>query len=72
MHLDGKSLYISYLPKGGFYVFYTINMSVSDEQLDHLAKLAALHLTPDEKLTIGKQVNSIIEFVGKLSEVDVE
>ena len=47
-------------------------MSVSDEQLDHIAKLAALRLKPDEKARLGKQVSTIIDFVGKLSEVDVE
>lgn len=47
-------------------------MTVSDEQLDHLGKLAALHLTTDEKVRLGKQVSTIIDFVGKLDEVDVE
>lgn len=46
-------------------------MSVSDEQLDHIAKLSALRLTPEEKKRLGKQVGTIIDFVGKLSEVDV-
>ncbi len=47
-------------------------MTVSDEQLDHLGKLAALRLTTDEKVRLGKQVSTIIDFVGKLDEVDVE
>ncbi|MBP6910254.1 Asp-tRNA(Asn)/Glu-tRNA(Gln) amidotransferase subunit GatC [Patescibacteria group bacterium] len=47
-------------------------MTVTDKELDHLAKLAALHLGKEEKATLGKQVNTIIDFVGKLQEVDVE
>lgn len=47
-------------------------MSVSDEQLDHLGKLAALRLKQDEKVRLGKQVSTIIDFVGKLEEVDVQ
>ena len=47
-------------------------MTVTDEQLDHLAKLAALRLSPDEKAKLGKQVNTIIDFVGQLQKVDVE
>lgn len=47
-------------------------MTVTDKELDHLAKLAALHLGDAGKATLGKQVNTIIDFVGKLQEVDVE
>lgn len=47
-------------------------MSVSYEQLDHIAKLAALRLKPEEKERLGKQVSTIIDFVGKLDEVDVK
>jgi aspartyl-tRNA(Asn)/glutamyl-tRNA(Gln) amidotransferase subunit C len=47
-------------------------MSVTNEQLDHLAKLAALRLTEEEKGKLGVQVNNIIDFVGQLDKVDVE
>lgn len=47
-------------------------MSIQDEQMDHLAKLAALHLPDEEKARLGKQVSTIIDFVGQLNEVDVE
>ena len=47
-------------------------MTITDEQMDHLAKLAALHLPPEEKEKLGKQVSTIIDFVGQLEQVDVE
>jgi|GEM_PF-1904974 len=68
LHLTAKSLYMSLL----LYPLSLTVMTVTDEQLDHLAKLAALRLTAEEKVKLGKQVNSIIDFVGELQKVDVE
>lgn len=37
----------------------------------HVAKLANLPLTPEEENKFETQLSSILEYVGKLSEVDV-
>ena len=41
-----------------------------DINLDHVAKLAKLRLTPAEKETFSRQLPSIVEYVAKLQEVD--
>ena len=38
--------------------------------IDHLADLARLELTDEEKATIAPQLESILAYVGKLAEVD--
>lgn len=47
-------------------------MTITDSQIDHLSKLAALRLSVEEKPKLGKQVGNIIDFVGELQKVDVE
>lgn len=38
--------------------------------LDHVAKLAKLQLTPEEKELFGRQMPRILDYVAKLQEVD--
>lgn len=45
-------------------------MAISKAQIDHLAKLARLDLTEKEKDKYAKQIGAILEYVGKLSELD--
>ncbi len=49
-------------------------MSASKDtiDLDYLAKLARLELSESEKNKLGPQLQGIIEYVGKLSAVDVD
>ena len=47
-------------------------MSLSDEDVRKLALLARLELSDDEVATIGPQLDSILDFVQKLSELDTE
>ncbi len=41
-----------------------------DIDLDHIAKLARLRLTDDEKATLSKQLPAIVEYIAKLQEVN--
>jgi len=45
-------------------------MKLSQEQIEHVAKLARLGLTEKEKEKFKKELSSILEFVEKLKEVD--
>jgi aspartyl/glutamyl-tRNA(Asn/Gln) amidotransferase C subunit len=46
-------------------------MSVTPAQLDHLCKLAALNLSPEQKAKFGPQLGSIVGFVSKLESLDL-
>ena len=39
--------------------------------VDYVAHLARLELTPEEKKKIGAQLGSVLEYIEKLKEVDV-
>lgn len=41
-------------------------------EIDHIALLARLELTDEEKGLFSKQVGSIIKYVDKLNELDIE
>ncbi|MEK6645476.1 MAG: Asp-tRNA(Asn)/Glu-tRNA(Gln) amidotransferase subunit GatC [Candidatus Firestonebacteria bacterium] len=45
---------------------------ISKKEVEHVAKLACLALTEDEKELYSKQLSSILDFVGKLNELDVK
>ena len=45
-------------------------MHFSKEQVDHLAKLCLLELTPAEIERYTRELNSIIEYVEKLNKLD--
>lgn len=49
-----------------------MNMKLSKQEIDHLALLARIGLTEEEKEKFGEQISSILEYVSKLNEVDTE
>ena len=46
-------------------------MSITREQVLHVAKLARLALTEDEVERLGEQLGAILEAVSKVSELDL-
>lgn len=47
-------------------------MSISKDDVLHVANLARLRLTDEEVETYTKQLSDILEFAGKLNELDTE
>ena len=47
-------------------------MQLTPEQVDHIATLARLSLTEDERSRFAEQLSTILEYVGQLSKVDTE
>ena len=47
-------------------------MEISREEVLHVAKLARLALTEDEIERLGAQLDSILEAVGKVAELDLD
>lgn len=47
-------------------------MEISDEIIDHIANLSKLEFNQEEKANIRQDMNKIINFMSKLSEVDTE
>ncbi|MCL6458911.1 MAG: Asp-tRNA(Asn)/Glu-tRNA(Gln) amidotransferase subunit GatC [Gorillibacterium sp.] len=47
-------------------------MGISIKQVEHVAKLARLALTDDEKATFNEQLNAILQYASKLDELDTE
>ena len=45
-------------------------MKITEELIDHLAHLARLEFQGEDKVSIKKDMERMIEFVDKLSEVD--
>lgn len=45
-------------------------MSISRDKIEHIAKLAKINFTPAEKKKFFKEFSQILDFVGKLEEVD--
>ena len=46
-------------------------MSVPNLNIDHVARLARLALTPEEKATFGEQLGNVLHHIEELSKVDV-
>ena len=46
-------------------------MSLSKEQIEHIAKLARLELTEEELDKYGGQLSDILNYIDQLKEVDV-
>ena len=46
-------------------------MTISREDVEHVARLARLKLTEEEILLFGQQLDSILNHIQKLREVDV-
>jgi len=44
---------------------------MSDFNIEYVARLARIELTPEEKQTLGAQLGNILGYVAKLKEVDV-
>ena len=47
-------------------------MEIKDELIDHIAHLARLSFEGEEKSAIKKDLNNIIDFMGKLNEVNTD
>lgn len=47
-------------------------MSISREQVLHVAKLARLRLTDEEVETMAQELNGIFEHIERISELDLE
>jgi len=47
-------------------------MSLTSEQVEHIAKLARLDLTDGEKDSLRDQLSSILDYVSQLREIDTE
>jgi len=45
-------------------------MSISREEIRHVARLARLALTDEEQMVMTDQLSSILEYVAKLDELD--
>jgi len=45
---------------------------LSLREVEHVARLARLDLEPDERELLACQLGSVLEYVGRLAEVDVE
>jgi len=47
-------------------------MSISQDQVRHIAKLARLHLTDEEVSKFAGELSSIFSYIDQLNEVDTE
>ena len=47
-------------------------MKITEELIDHIAHLARLEFKGEDKASIQKDMERMIEFVDKLSEIDTE
>jgi aspartyl-tRNA(Asn)/glutamyl-tRNA(Gln) amidotransferase subunit C len=45
-------------------------MKISKEEIEHIASLARLYLTEEEKKLFGSQLSSILDYMEKLNELD--
>ena len=45
-------------------------MKITKKDVEHVAKLARLRLTEEEKEKFGKQLSEVLEYVEKLNELD--
>jgi len=45
-------------------------MSLTPQQVDHIAELARLSLTPQEKELFREQLSSILDYVAQLQQLD--
>lgn len=47
-------------------------MKLTKKEIDHLALLARIGLTEEEKEKFGEQISSVLEYVSKLNELDTK
>ncbi|MGB9715785.1 MAG: Asp-tRNA(Asn)/Glu-tRNA(Gln) amidotransferase subunit GatC [Thermodesulfovibrionales bacterium] len=45
-------------------------MKISREEIEHIASLARLHLSEEEKNLFGSQLSRILDYMEKLNEID--
>jgi aspartyl-tRNA(Asn)/glutamyl-tRNA(Gln) amidotransferase subunit C len=45
-------------------------MTLTAEEVEHIAKLARLAVTPEEREAFSKQLSSILQYVSHLQEID--
>jgi len=45
---------------------------LTPEQVDHIAKLARLSITDEERIAFARQLSSVIDYVGSLSAVETD
>jgi len=45
-------------------------MEISKEQVEHVARLARLDVSEDEKTTFARQLSSILTYIDQLKELD--
>lgn len=45
---------------------------LTPEQVDHIAKLARLSITPEEREQFALQLSSVLDYVGSLSDVPTD
>lgn len=49
-----------------------MSMAISKEEVEHVAKLARLLVSEEEKDVLTRQLSSILTYVGKLNEINTE
>ncbi|SEU25158.1 Asp-tRNA(Asn)/Glu-tRNA(Gln) amidotransferase subunit GatC [Paenibacillus sp. NFR01] len=47
-------------------------MSITVKDVQHVARLARLHLSPEEEATFTEQMNAILQYAEKLNELDTD
>ncbi|WP_410512334.1 Asp-tRNA(Asn)/Glu-tRNA(Gln) amidotransferase subunit GatC [Paenibacillus sp. BR2-3] len=47
-------------------------MSITVNDVQHVAKLARLQLSPEEEATLTEQMNAILQYAEKLNELDTD
>lgn len=47
-------------------------MSIQTKDVEHVAKLARLHLTDEEREMFTEQLNAILQYAEKLNELDTD
>lgn len=45
-------------------------MKISKKDIEHVAELARIYITDEEKISLESELSSIIDFADKLSELD--
>ena len=51
---------------------YNLDMSLTKEEVEHIAKLARLELTEEQKETYRGQLSDILDYIAKLNELDTK
>ncbi|MDA3845770.1 MAG: Asp-tRNA(Asn)/Glu-tRNA(Gln) amidotransferase subunit GatC [Vallitaleaceae bacterium] len=47
-------------------------MKITKEQVEHVAKLARLNLTEEEKISFTKDMEAIISFADQINDLDID